>query len=90
MVHVFDGAVVNGFKRSEFVCFWSVSTESVKELIYQKKNGVTRQLRGAISMCNASLHEWEHYISHDMFDMLVFLLVLCASTKKKCIRDTVS
>ena len=44
MVEVFDGAVVKKilfsleFQRSEFVCFWSVSKESVKELIYQKKN----------------------------------------------------
>ena len=45
MVEVFDGAVVKkttfflDFQRSEFVCFWSVSRESVKELIYRMKNG---------------------------------------------------
>ena len=45
MVEVFDGAEVKtphffvNFQRSEFVCFRSVSRESVKELIYQKQNG---------------------------------------------------
>ena len=32
------------FQCSEFVCFWSVSREPIKELIYQKENGVTRHL----------------------------------------------
>ena len=46
MDEVFDGAVLKNpntfllnFQHSEFVCFRSVSRESVKELIYQKKNG---------------------------------------------------
>ena len=43
MVEVFDGAVVKkhflvNFQRSEVVCFWSLSRESVKELIYQQKD----------------------------------------------------
>ena len=46
MVEVLDGALVKqnhsfflDFQRSEFVCFWSVSRELVKELM-----GVTRHL----------------------------------------------
>ena len=45
MVEAFNGAVVKkknffvNFQCSEFICFWSVSRESAKELIYQKKNG---------------------------------------------------
>ena len=37
------------FQRSEFVCFWSVSRESVKELIYQKKNGGHQASKRVIS-----------------------------------------
>ena len=49
MVEVLDSAVVKktfflDFQLSEFVCFWSPSRESVKKIIYEKKNGVTRHL----------------------------------------------
>ena len=60
MVEVFDGAVVKkhflvNFQRSEFVCFWSVSRELVKELICQKKNGGHQASKRVISMyCNVS------------------------------------
>ena len=57
MVEVFDGAVVKkkknffvNFQRSEFLCFWSVNRESVKELIYQKKNGGHQASKRVISM----------------------------------------
>ena len=61
MVEVFDSAMVKkknffvNFQRSEFVCFWSVSRESVKELIYQKKlkklkNGGHQAFKRVISM----------------------------------------
>ena len=87
MVEVFNGAVVKknifvNFQRSEFV--WSVSRESEKELICQKKMGVTRHLR-ELYLCNASTQPPTSCISHNMFDMLVFLMVLCAWTKKNCI-----
>ena len=64
MVEVFDGAVVEkkiknsiifgvgggNFQSSEFVCFWSVNRESVKELIYQKKHGGHQASKRVISM----------------------------------------
>ena len=81
-------------KSSECLCFWSANRESLKELIYQKKNG------GHIYVSHQNNHQLsvsEHYISHNMFDRLVFLMVLCASTKKKLhfsvlatVSDTVS
>ena len=57
MDKVFDGVLVKknqhffvNFQHSEFVCFWSVSRESVKELIYQKKNGGHQASKRVISM----------------------------------------
>ena len=38
------------FQRSEFLCFWSVNRASVKELIYQKKNGGHQASKRVISM----------------------------------------
>ena len=55
MVKVFCGAVVKksfffvNFQRSEFIVFKSVSRESVKELIYQKKNGGHQASKRVIS-----------------------------------------
>ena len=56
MVEVFDGAVAKkkhflvNFQHSEFLCFWSANRESVKELIYQKKNGGHQASKRVISM----------------------------------------
>ena len=36
-------------KNSEFCCFWSANRESVKELIYQKKNGGHQASKRVIS-----------------------------------------
>ena len=48
--------------------------------------GFTRQSYIYVThQSNHQLPESEHYISHNMFDMLVFLMVLCASTKKNSI-----
>ena len=46
--------------------------------------GVTWRRR-ELYLCNASKQPSEHYISHNMFDMLVFVMVLCASAKMFCI-----
>ena len=77
------------FQRSEFLCFWSVNRESVKELIYQKKKGGHQASKRVISIVthqnNNQIPVSEHYISHHMFDKLVFLMILCALTKQKCI-----
>ena len=37
---------------------------------------------------NHQLPVSEHDISHNMFDMLVFLMVLCTSAKKATVSDT--
>ena len=55
MVEVYDGAVVKthfvvNFQRSVFLCFWPVNRESVKELIYQKKNGGHQASKRVISI----------------------------------------
>ena len=54
MFEVFNGIVVKktlvNFQCSEFVWFWSVSRESVKELVYQKKSGGHQASKRAISM----------------------------------------
>ena len=96
MVKVFDGTVVekvNTFLLTSniqnlFVCFLSVNRESVKELIYQKKNGCHQASKESniyvTHQNNDQLPGSEHYISH-MFDMLVFLMILCASTEKNCL-----
>ena len=80
MVEVLDGALVKqnhfcflDFQRSEFVCFWSVSRELVKELIYQKQNE------------GYQASYLRHGIFHNMFNMLVFFMILCASTKNKIV-----
>ena len=97
MVKVFDGTVVekvNTFLLTSniqnlFVFFLSVNRESVKELIYQKKNGCHQASKESniyvTHQNNDQLPGSEHYISHNMFDMLVFLMILCASTEKNCL-----
>ena len=40
---------VYNFQLSEFVCCWPVNRESVKELIYQKKNGGYQASKRVIS-----------------------------------------
>ena len=89
MDEVFDGAVVkktNTFLLNSNVqnLFVLVSKQRVKQLIYQRKMGVTRHLYIA-HQNNHHLPQSEHYISHIIFDMLVFLVILCASTKVNCI-----
>ena len=79
-----------------FFCFFCVSIISREsELIYQKKSGGHLAFKRVISVTNVlkqapELPVSEHCLSCDMFDIFMFLMILCASTKKKNMHFSIS
>ena len=91
MVEVFNDAEVEKLfflltSNVQTFFFVSKSIKSVKERISQKKNGGHQASKRVISIIKHRIRHQlpvlEHCLSCDMFDILMFLMILCASTKK--------